>query len=116
MPLLSNDKKAGFAKPFQKRWRCQSLEKMFLDPKITKMKMPMSKEKTYKKGDLRKALENKMQEYWGDSTIKVSAKEFARWFGIYCDMNGKSDDIRNAKELEKSEANQLSAWLGYPLY
>jgi len=47
--------------------------------------------------------------------IKVSAKEFARWFGIYCDMKGKSDDIRNAKELERAEVDELGEWMGYAL-
>ena len=74
----------------------------------------MSKTKTYKKADLRKTLEKGMRKRKKET--KVSAKEFARWFGIYCDMNGKSDEIRNAKELEKSEVDQLSTWLGYPLY
>lgn len=74
----------------------------------------MSKTKTYKKADLRKTLEMHMRKR--KKGTKVSAKEFARWFGIYCDMNGKSDDIRNAKELEKSEVDQLSTWLGYPLH
>ena len=75
--------------------------------------MPMSKTKTYKKGDLRKTLEKKMQKT--KPGTKVSAKEFARWFGIYCDMKGKSDDIRNAKELDAAEVNELSTWLGYEL-
>lgn len=74
----------------------------------------MSKTKTYKKADLRNMLEKHMRKQEKGTT--VSAKEFARWFGIYCDMTGKSDEIRNAKELEKSEVDQLSAWLGYPLY
>ena len=62
----------------------------------------------YKKGDLRKTLERNMK-------TKVSAKEFARWFGIYCDMKGKSDDIRNAKELEQAEVEELGDWFGYAL-
>jgi hypothetical protein len=116
MPLLSNDKKAGFAKPFQKRWKCQSLEKMFLDPKITKMKMPMSKEKTYKKGDLRKALENKMQEYWNDPTIKVAPMEFSRMLKAYCEEFELPDEIRRAKELEEPLVDAFGSWLGYPLH
>ena len=74
----------------------------------------MSKTKTYKKADLRKTLEQHMRKQEKGAT--VSAKEFARWFGIYCDMTGKSDEIRNAKMLEEQEVDQLSAWLGYPLY
>ena len=61
-----------------------------------------------KKGDLRKTLERNMK-------TKVSAKEFARWFGIFCDIKGKPDDIRNAKELERAEVEELGDWLGYAL-
>ena len=74
----------------------------------------MSKTKTYKKADLRKMLEKHMRKQEKGAT--VSTKEFARWFGIYCDMTKKSDEIRNAKMLEEPEVDQLSAWLGYPLY
>lgn len=66
------------------------------------------KEKRYKKSALRKTLEENMQ-------TTVSAKEFARWFGIYCDIKGKPDEIRNAKELPETEVDELSSWLGYPL-
>lgn len=75
--------------------------------------MPMSKEKKYKKSDLRKTLEKGMQKT--KPGTKVSTKEFARWFGIYCDMKGKSDDIRNAKELEQAEVEELGDWMGYVL-
>lgn len=64
--------------------------------------------KKYKKNDLRLALQAKMGQ-------TVSEKEFARWFGIYCDMTGQSDDIRNAKELSANEVDALSKWLGYEL-
>ena len=74
---------------------------------------PMSKEKKYKKSDLRKTLEKKMRKK--KPGTKVSAKEFARWFGIYCDMKGKSDDIRNAKELKQAEVEELGDWMGYEL-
>lgn len=73
----------------------------------------MSKTKTYKKADLRKTLEKKMQKT--KPGTKVSTKEFARWFGIYCDMKGKSDDIRNAKELARAEVEELGEWIGYVL-
>lgn len=73
----------------------------------------MSKQKIYKKGDLRKTLEKKMR--MTKPGTKVSAKEFARWFGIYCDMKGKSDDIRNAKELARAEVEELGKWMGYVL-
>lgn len=66
------------------------------------------KEKRYSKKKLRETLERNMKK-------KVTDKEFARWFGIYCDMTGKPDDIRNAKYLEEPEVDQLSIWLGYPL-
>ena len=75
--------------------------------------MPMSKTKMYKKRDLRKTLEKKMRKK--KLGTNVSAKEFARWFGIYCDMKGKSDDIRNAKELEQAEVEELGDWMGYEL-
>ena len=68
----------------------------------------MATNKKYKKNDLRLALQRSMGQ-------PVSEKEFARWFGIYCDTTGKPDDIRNAKELSASEVNELSSWLGYGL-
>lgn len=68
----------------------------------------MATNKKYKKNDLRIALQRNMGQ-------PVSEKEFARWFGIYCDMTGKPDAIRNAKELSASEVNELSSWLGYEL-
>lgn len=79
---------------------------------------PMSEEmkkkpKRYRKNTLRKTLEKKMQKVKKET--KVTNKEFARWFGIYCDMTGKSDDMRNAKLLSASEVDQLASWLGYPL-
>lgn len=64
--------------------------------------------KKYKKNDLRLALQAKMGQ-------PVSEKEFARWFGIYCDMTAQPDDIRNAKELSANEVAALSKWLGYAL-
>ncbi len=64
--------------------------------------------KKYKKNDLRLVLQANVGQ-------PVSEKEFARWFGIYCDMTGQSDDIRNAKELSANEVDALSKWLGYEL-
>ena len=64
--------------------------------------------KRYKKNDLRLVLQAKMGQ-------PVSEKEFARWFGIYCDMTAQSDDIRNAKELSPADVQSLSNWLGYDL-
>jgi hypothetical protein len=58
-------------------------------------------------------LEKEMQKVKKET--KVTNKEFARWFGIYCDMTGKSDDIRNAKELPKAEVDELAEWMGYAL-
>jgi hypothetical protein len=71
------------------------------------------KEKRYSKSNLRKRLEQEMQKVKKET--KVTAKEFARWFGIYCDIKGKPDEIRNAKELPVTEVDELSSWLGYPL-
>jgi hypothetical protein len=64
--------------------------------------------KKYKKRDLRLTLERNMK-------TTVTAKEFARWFGIYCDMKGKPEEIRNAKELPKAEVDELAEWMGYAL-
>lgn len=64
--------------------------------------------KKYKKNDLRLALQAKMGQ-------EVSEKDFARWFGIYCDLTAQPDDIRNAKELSAGEVDALSEWLGYSL-
>ena len=69
--------------------------------------------KRYRKGTLRKRLEKEMQKV--KQNTKISNKEFARWFGIYCDMTGKPDEIRNAKLLSATEVDQLATWLGYPL-
>lgn len=77
------------------------------------MEKQEKKIKKYRKGTLRKRLEKEMQKIKKET--KVTNKEFARWFGIYCDMTGKTDDIRNAKLLSASEVDQLSSWLGYPL-
>ena len=75
--------------------------------------MDKEKVKKYKKSDLRKTLEKKMRKT--KPGTNVSAKEFARWFGIYCDMKGKPDEIRNAKELPKAEVDELAEWMGYEL-
>lgn len=69
--------------------------------------------KRYRKGTLRKRLEKEMLKVKMET--KVTNKEFARWFGIYCDMTGKPDEIRNAKLLSATEVDQLATWLGYPL-
>ena len=68
----------------------------------------MEKVKMYKKQDLRLTLERNMN-------TTVTAKEFARWFGIYCGMKGKPEEIRKAKELPKSEVDDLAEWMVYPL-
>lgn len=64
--------------------------------------------KKYKKSALRETLERNMR-------TTVTAKEFARWFGIYCDMKGKPGEIRKAKELSKAEVDELAEWMGYDL-
>ena len=68
----------------------------------------LMREKMYKKQELRLMLERNMK-------TTVTAKEFARWLGIYCDMKGKSDEIRNAKVLPKAEVDELAEWMGYAL-
>ena len=62
----------------------------------------------YKKGDLRKALEKKMQEYWKDPKIKVKPMEFARMLKTYCEKFGLPDEIRRAKELEEPRCKHTS--------
>lgn len=76
---------------------------------------PMSKEKKYKKSDLRKTLEQRMQEYWGNPKIKVTPMEFSRMLKAYCEEFGLSDEVRRAKELEEPLVDAFGSWLGYPL-
>ena len=79
---------------------------------------PMSdtkKIKKYKKRDLRLTLERRMQEYWGDSKIKVTPMEFSRMLKAYCETFGLPDEIRRAKELEEPLVDAFGSWLGYPL-
>lgn len=75
----------------------------------------MSKEKTYKKGDLRKTLEKKMREYWNDPTIRVAPMEFSRMLKAYCEEFGLPDEILRAKELDEPLVDAFGSWLGYPL-
>ena len=77
--------------------------------------MPMNKEKKYKKSDLRKTLEKKMQEYWKEPKIKVAPMDFARMLKTYCEKFGLPDEIRRAKELEEPLVDSFGSWLGYPL-
>ncbi len=76
----------------------------------------MSKTKTYKKADLRKMLEKRMQEYWKDSTIKVAPMEFSRMLKAYCEEFGLPDEVRRAKELDEPLVDAFGTWLGYPLH
>lgn len=69
----------------------------------------------YKKGDLRKTLEKKMQEYWNEPKIKVKPMDFARMLQTYCEKFGLPDEIRRAKELEEPLVDAFGSWLGYPL-
>ena len=77
--------------------------------------MLMSKDKKYKKADLRKTLEQRMREYWGDPKIKVTPMEFSRMLKAYCEEFGLSDEVRRAKELEEPLVDSFGSWLGYPL-
>jgi len=79
------------------------------------MAMEKEKIKKYKKADLRKTLEKKMQEYWKDPAKKVTPMEFSRMLKAYCEEFGLPDEIRRAKELEQPLVDALSTWLGYPL-
>ena len=47
--------------------------------------------KKYKKNDLRLALQAKMGQ-------PVSENEFARWFGIYCDMTAQPDTVQTTRD------------------
>ena len=69
----------------------------------------------YKKQDLRKTLEKKMREYWGDPTIKVAPMEFARMLRAYCERFHHDEVICRTRTLEESVVDDLGAWLGYPL-
>jgi len=69
----------------------------------------------YKKSDLRKNLELRMQEYWNDPTITVAPMEFARMLKTYCEKFNLPDDIRRAKELDEPLVDAFGTWLGYPL-
>ncbi len=71
--------------------------------------------KKYKKRDLRLTLERRMQEYWGNSKIKVTPMEFSRMLKAYCETFGLPDEIRRAKELEEPLVDAFCTWLGYPL-
>ena len=56
-----------------------------------------------------------MQEYWGDSKIKVTPMEFSRMLKTYCEKFGLPDEIRRGKELEEPLVDAFGSWLGYPL-
>lgn len=71
--------------------------------------------KMYKKRDLRLTLERRMQEYWGDSKIKVTPMEFSRMLKTYCEKFGLPDEIRRAKELEEPLVDAFGTWLGHSL-
>lgn len=75
----------------------------------------MEKVKKYKKSDLRKTLEKKMQEYWGGPKIKLTPMEFSRMLKTYCEKFELPDEIRRAKELEEPLVDSFGSWLGYPL-
>ena len=75
----------------------------------------MEKVKKYKKSDLRKTLEKKMQEYWGDPKIKLTPMEFSRMLKAYCEEFGLPDEIRIAKELDEPFVDEFGMWLGYAL-
>lgn len=75
----------------------------------------MEKVKKYKKSNLRKTLELRMQEYWNEPKIKVKPMDFARMLKTYCEKFGLPDEIRRAKELEEPLVDAFGSWLGYPL-
>ena len=77
--------------------------------------MEKEKVKKYKKRDLRLTLEQRMQEYWCDPTIKVTPMEFSRWFRYYCELHGLPDKLLKAKTLPQSLVDSFALWLGYPL-
>lgn len=75
----------------------------------------MSKTKTYKKADLRKTLEKKMQEYWHDHAIQIAPMEFSRMLKTYCEVFDLDEKLCKSKTLEESVVNDFGVWLGYPL-
>ena len=68
----------------------------------------MKTSKSYRKNALRSTLQANMGQ-------PVSEKEFARWFGYFCDFTHQSDAVRNAKTLSAELVTELAEWLGYPL-
>lgn len=77
--------------------------------------MEKEKIKKYKKTDLRKMLEMRMQEYWSNPKINVAPMEFSRMLKAYCEQFELSDEIRRSKELDESLVDVFGNWLGYPL-
>ena len=75
----------------------------------------MEKEKMYKKHELRRTLEQRMQAYREDPNIKVTPMEFARMLKTYCEKYGLPDEIQRAKELEEPLVDAFGSWLGYSL-
>ena len=70
----------------------------------------------YKKSDLRKNLELRMQEYWHDPTRMVTPMEFSRMLKTYCEKFGLDEKLCKSKTLEESVVDSFSSWLGYPLH
>ena len=70
--------------------------------------MPMSKERKYRKDELRW----KLQENLGQSVSKL---EFAKWIRWFSEMTHWPDEIIRAKKLDEEEVAALEEWLGYKM-
>ena len=77
--------------------------------------MPMSKDKKYKKADLRKTLEENMRIRRNEPELTVSPMEFSRWVRYYCELHGLPEKMQKAKTLPESIVDAFGSWLGDPL-
>ena len=82
---------------------------------MIEVKEKKKKPKRYRKNTLRKTLERRMQEYWGDSKIKVTPMEFSRMLKCYCEIFEVPEEVMRAKELDESFVDEFGKWLGYAL-
>lgn len=75
----------------------------------------MSKEKRYKKNDLRLTLQANMRIRRGDLDLTVTPMEFSRMLKCYCELHNLPEDIMRAKELPESLVDEFGTWLGDPI-
>lgn len=75
----------------------------------------MTKEKKYKKYDLRLTLQANMRIRRNEPELTVSPIEFSRMLKCYCEIFDFPADIMRAKELPESFVDAFALWLGDPL-